>query len=377
MAKNEDKVSIPLSRRIFSPWYHDTLFRYILMILLILTIVFLFYQVAFLLSPVLDFISILFAPIAISFVFYYLFRPTVRLLEKWGCPRSVAIIFMYLIGIILVLILLSYLGPILSEQIKALANTSIDILERYQQTTQGINILGININLEYELRQRLIALMQGAISSFSKGLVDLLSIVTRVATVLAVIPFIVYYLLKEDENFLARFLNWVPSDFGREAAKILKNIDETLSNYINGLAVVGVSVGSMLFVGYLIIGINYALILAVIAIILTSIPYLGPFMAFAPALIVGLSDSLWMALKVSIIFVIVQQAESTFISPQVIGQRLHIHPLTIILLLLAAGTLYGLIGLLLATPAYAMAKVLIENLYKIYRLRYPKIKPKK
>ena len=77
-----------------------------------------------------------------------------------------------------------------------------------------------------------------------------------------------------------------------------------------------------------------------------------------------------MVVKVVIVFLIVQQTEANVISPQVIGQRLNIHPLTIILLLLAAGSLYGLAGLFLVTPLYALAKVLIENLYKIYQWHY-------
>jgi predicted PurR-regulated permease PerM len=101
-----------------------------------------------------------------------------------------------------------------------------------------------------------------------------------------------------------------------------------------------------------------------------TIPFLGPFLAITPALFVGLSDSPFMVFKVLVVFIIVQQLESNVISPQVIGQRLNIHPLTIILLLLAAGSLYGLIGLLLATPVYALAKVLLWNTFQIYNLHY-------
>ena len=92
------------------------------------------------------------------------------------------------------------------------------------------------------------------------------------------------------------------------------------------------------------------------------------------AILVGLSDSPLMVIKVVVVFVIVQQFEANFLSPQVLGQRLNIHPLTIILLLLAAGSLYGLPGLILATPLYALAKVLVENAYKIYQWHYSHLK---
>lgn len=369
-----NKKNTKLLKYSLSPWYYNRFFRYSVAVLLVLSIVFLIYQVNFFLTPFFDFISTLFAPIIISLLFYYLLRPIVRFLERKKVPRIVAIIMIYIGGVIFVALLLSYIGPILSEQIGALINTSIEALEKFQKTSQGFTIGNMTINIESELRQRLITFLQGTASVVSKNFIDFLAIITRVATVLAVIPFIVFYLLKEDEHFLASFLKFVPGDFGKEVTKTLKNVDKTLSNYINGLTIVGLSVGTMLFFGYLIIGVKYALILSFIAIILTSIPYLGPFMAFTPALLIGLSESPAMALKVSIVFIIVLQIESSIISPQVIGHRLHIHPLTIILLLLAAGSLYGLVGLLLATPFYAITKVLLENLYKIYRIRYPKLK---
>ena len=125
--------------------------------------------------------------------------------------------------------------------------------------------------------------------------------------------------------------------------------------------------GGMLFISYIIIDLNYAFILSIIAVIFMTIPFLGPFLSITPAIFVGLSTSSWMVLKVIIVFAIVQQMEANIISPQIIGQRLHIHPLTIILLLLTAGSFFGLAGLFLATPLYALAKVLVENFYQMFR----------
>jgi predicted PurR-regulated permease PerM len=194
-------------------------------------------------------------------------------------------------------------------------------------------------------------------------------ILTRIATILAVIPFIVFYLLKDDQQLTKYLSARTSEEMKNQLIKILNNVDETLSNYIRSLVIVSSSVGIMLFIGYWIIGLKYALILSMIALIFTTIPFVGPFLAISPAIIVALSHSPFMVLKVIGVFVIVQQTESNIISPQIIGQRLHIHPLTLILLLLAAGSIYGLIGLILATPVYAVTKVLATTLYKIYLLR--------
>lgn len=353
-----------------APWYNNRFLYYSLSTLLVLLVILVFYQVAFLLEPILDFISILAAPILISFVFYYLLRPIIYFLEDLNIPRFVSILMIYVLAIILVVFFFAYVGPLLAKQITALADFSVHAFERMKSTSE-INLFGLaKINLNEEIQQRFLGVIQQITGVISQNLLNFVGKVTHIAAVLAVIPFVVFYLLKDDNHFSLSFLRFMPDNFAREVRKILHNIDSTLSEYVQGLVIVSTSVGSMLLVGYLIIGLNYALILAVIALVFTTIPYLGPFLAITPAMLVGLAESPLMALKVIIVFVIVQQLESNLISPQVIGQRLKIHPLTLILLLLAAGSLYGLVGLILATPVYALSKVIIENVYKIYYLRY-------
>lgn len=352
------------------PWYYHSFFQYAVGILLVLTIIWVFYQVGFLLKPVFDFISTLFVPIVISLLFYYLLRPIVYFLEGYGIPRFVTILLIYLLIALFLIFFVAYIGPILTKQVTALANTSVEAWKKAKESSQFFLFRFFNINLNEEIEQRLFSIAQQVTALLSKNILDFLSFITRLATILIVIPFIVFYLLKDDHDFTSSFLRHVPEDFGREVRKILRNMDATLAKYITGVVLVSSSLGALLFIGYLVIGLDYALILSLIAIILTTIPFLGPFLAITPAVLVGLSDSPFMVLKVIIVFIIVQQCESNLISPQIIGQRLNIHPLTIILLLLAAGSLYGLIGLILATPVYALLKVLIDSIFKIYQLHY-------
>lgn len=353
-----------------NPWYHDVFFKYTIGALLVLTILWLFYQVAFLLAPVIALISTLFVPIALSFLFYYLLRPIVYYAERHGIPRFITILIIYCIIALLLIFFIAYIGPILTKQIAELANTSVETWTKVKDSSRSIFFRFFSLNLDQEIEQRLFSMFQYVTSALSKNFLDFISFITRLTAILAVTPFIVFYLLKDDHDFSSAFLRYVPEDFGRETRKILSNMDETLATYINGLVLVSTSLGLLLLIGYMVIGLNYALILSLIAIIFTTIPFLGPFLAIAPALLVGLSESPFMVLKVMVVFIIIQQCESNIISPQIIGQRLKIHPLTIILLLLAAGSLYGLAGLILVTPLYALSKVLVENLYKIYKLHY-------
>lgn len=369
-----EEVEKPASKRIVRQkqhWIYDPFFKYACGILIFLTILLVFSYATSFLSPVIDFISILFVPIALSLMLYYILRPVVNLLErKTKAPRWVIIISIYLIFAILFVFFVAYIGPILINQFTGLTDSSVEMISKMKISAKAIMERVFNLNLDKEIEQRFFYLVEQASGLVSQNALQLISFITRTAVVLAVIPFIVFYLLKDDEEFANDFLTLFPGDFGNEGRKILHNMDQTLSNYIQGLVIVSTCIGVLLFIGYSIIGLNYALVLSLFALIFMTIPFLGPFLSILPALFVGLSDSPFMVVKVFIVFAVVQQIESNVISPLVIGQRLNIHPLTIILLLLAAGSLYGLIGLLLATPLYALVKVLIESLYKIYRLRY-------
>jgi predicted PurR-regulated permease PerM len=243
------------SKRAAVPWYYHPFFKYAIGTLLVLTIIWVFYQVAFFLTPVIDFISTLFVPIVISLLFYYLFRPIVYFFETWRIPRVVTIIFIYLFIALFLVIFFAYLGPILTKQASALANTSVAAWAKVKESSQSflLHFFNVNVNLSNELEQRLFTLAQQVTAALSKNLLDFLAFVTRVATILVVIPFIVFYLLKDDHDFASGFLRHVPEDFGREVRKILRNMDTTLANYITGVVLVSSSLGVLLFVGYLII----------------------------------------------------------------------------------------------------------------------------
>ncbi len=351
------------------PWYLSTYFQYGVACLLILCIIFVFYQVAFLLSPIANFISVLLTPILIACLFYYLLRPCIYLLEKWRIPRVFSIICIYIAIAWVIVLFFAYLVPVIAQQLSALADISVETFEKIKTTLTSILFSLFNINLDQEIQQRFIGFIQQITTLISHNMVDIVSFITRLATILVVIPFILFYLLKDDRDFAKKFSYYFSEEVGIEVNKILYNIDDTISNYVNGMMLVAFSIGGMLLVGYLIIGLDYALILALLAMVFTTIPFLGAFLAITPAILVAFTQSPWMVLKVIITFLIIQQTESNIISPQIIGQRLNIHPLTLILLLVAAGSLYGIVGLILATPVYAITKVLVENFYKIYLIR--------
>jgi predicted PurR-regulated permease PerM len=150
---------------------------------------------------------------------------------------------------------------------------------------------------------------------------------------------------------------------------MLKETGETLSSYIQGQVIVALSVGTLAFVGYLIIDLPFALVMALIVAFTNIIPYVGPILGGAPAVIVALFDSPTKALLVVLIIVIAQQVEGNVLSPLILGKSLDTHPATIIIVLLAAGNLAGILGMVLAVPFYAVVKTIVLNVIKFLQAR--------
>jgi predicted PurR-regulated permease PerM len=124
-----------------------------------------------------------------------------------------------------------------------------------------------------------------------------------------------------------------------------------------------------MFIGFLIIGLEYASLLALIAAFTSVVPYLGPAIAITPALIIAIVTSPIMLLKLIVVWTVVQLIEGKFISPQIMGRNLHIHPITIIFVILTAGNLFGVIGIILAVPGYAVLKVIATHLFDWFKAK--------
>lgn len=151
----------------------------------------------------------------------------------------------------------------------------------------------------------------------------------------------------------------------------MHKIDDALTSYIQGQLIVSVCIGLLLYIGYSIINLDYALTLAFFGMIICVIPFLGPYLAVIPAIIVGLLQDPLMAVWVAVVMIIAQQIEGNLVSPNVMGRALKLHPLTVITVILAAGSIGGLLGMLFAVPLYAVVKTIISHFYHTYQDNQP------
>ena len=151
--------------------------------------------------------------------------------------------------------------------------------------------------------------------------------------------------------------------------KTVKELNETLSAYISSTIVDAVIIRIMSFIAMTIFKQPYSLLLAVFCGITNIIPYVGPFIGAVPAVIVGLFVSPFQALYMALSILVIQQLDGNVIKPLLFGKNMNMHPLTIILVLIGAGSVAGILGMLICIPVYAVIKTLVLNIRKIYLLR--------
>ncbi len=351
-------------------------FRFGYGVLLIFLIILVGTKISFIFQPIFVLVQTLFFPFLLAGVLFYVLRPLVLYLESKKLPRAVSILFIYLAAGGLVTLLVYLLGPIFQKQINSLIKNSPAIIHSVREKVFELQqnpwfsrfLKGTNMNLE-AISESISSQLSNTLSVVGTNIVNFIGIIANIVTIFVTVPFILFYMLKEGEKAPQQILRLLPPLQRKNGRKILADLDAALSSYIQGQVLVSVCVGVMLYIGYLIIGIDYSLILAIVAMFTNVIPFLGPVIAIIPALIVAMLDSPFMIVKVLIVMVIAQQIEGNIISPQIMRKQLAIHPLTIISLLLVAGSLGGVLGLILAVPVYAVLKVIVQHIYRLWKLR--------
>lgn len=350
-------------------WFNGLFYKYSVGIILVLLIILLVYNTASFFSPILWFIAAILLPILFATILYYILRPVVTFLDHW-MPRYLSILLTYLLIGIVATVIAYYIIPFIYLEVEKTSQGKFDSLKT---TLNGF----IEWIKQYTFLSN-VPLIEDTITTYAPKIrdmiysqsVNLIGTLANIAVALVLTPFVLFYFLKDDSLFAKFILRYVPQQFQDEVAKILSEIDGTLEEFIQSQAMIALIVGAIIFVGYLIIGLPHALVLSLFAIFFYVIPFLGTFLSLIPALFVAMSIDFTMTWKTIAVVLLAHLLEANLLTPKIMSMRLKIHPLTIILLLVAAGSLYGLVGLLLVTPAYAITKVIVWNLYKISKLRY-------
>lgn len=349
---------------------------FLLVLLLIGLNIFVFNKISFIFTPLTVLLKTVLLPIILAGVAYYLLNPLVDLLERRKVKRIYGILLLYIIIATLITILLIVVIPLISDQITGLVNSLPQYIEKLDdefdifmgsalsgQLQEWFNVNATNVTSQ--LTEKMTSIVNGTVSSIG----SFVGALTEVLLAIVTLPFILFYLLKDGKRLPGHIVSFLPDKMRTPTLHVMGEMNSQISSYIRGQIIVSFCIGGLLYIGYLIIGLEYSLVLALIAACTAIIPYLGPAIAITPALIVALVTSPVMLLKMIVIWTIVQLIEGKFISPQIMGKSLQIHPITIIFVILTAGNLFGFVGIILAVPGYAVLKVFVTHVFEWFKLR--------
>lgn len=344
----------------------------LLVSLLIFFNIFMLGQISIIFRPVEIILSIVGPPIVFSAIFYYLLSPVVDWLEKKRFTRNTAIAFVFALIILFFIVGINFIVPIIQKQLESL----IENWPTYWNSlmVQLDELLGTEAFtgfMDQLSETSLIGSLSGQASGFLDvtvgGIGSFIGTLTQVGITLFTTPFILYYLLKDGGKVPDNFLKVVPTKIRGNVREILEDINKQISFYVRGQLIVAAAVGIMFWIGFSIVGLDFALTLGIFAGFMNLIPYLGSFLAMIPAVIVAIVDSPFMLVTVLVVFGIEQVLEGRVISPQILGNTLKIHPINIIFLLLVAGRLFGVMGVILAIPGYAVLKIIVSRTFAWYQ----------
>ncbi|MEF3303104.1 AI-2E family transporter [Paenibacillus sp. GYB003] len=346
------------------------LFVTLVYVLLGLAVLYMLLQIKPIIAAAYGFLKAVLAPFLIALIISYVLNPIVRLLNERKVPRTAAVLLIYAVFVTSFTVIVMNLTPIFIKQIGELNEHMPELTMRAQSLFDGLNDNRLPLSVRSGINDALQKAEDG-LSKFISNFVDGIGSTLNMLMVAFIIPFLAFYILKDYQLIEKTVLATVPRAHRHSAIKLVIDIDTALGNYIRGQFIVCLLVGLLAYVGYWLIGMPYALLLASIVAIFNIIPYLGPFFGAAPAIVMASTVSLKMVLLVVFVNFTVQILEGNVISPQVVGRTLHMHPLLIIFALLVGGELAGIIGLILAVPLFAVLKVIVQHIYIYYVHRRP------
>src|SRR5690625_1854539 len=337
----------------------------------------LYSQLDFILRPLFTILSAIITPLVISFILYYLLSPIVDFFEEKGIKRIITIILIYLTIIGLLAWLVIWLVPILQQQLNDLIQSIPQFINTIIEYIRGV-VDDIPLNMDQRNAfeeglnsfENIETMIMDFLSQGFSGVTSVISSVTNAFVIVLMVPVILFFFLKDGSMFIRGFMDKIPPGRRRDISAILKAIDTQVGSYIKGQIIVAMVNGTLMFIGFSIINLNYSGILAVAGGILSFIPYLGPTLTFIPAAVIALMDSFWMVAQLAIVWAVIQFIEGNLVEPNILGRRLNVHPVTIIFILLIMGELLGLIGMILGVPIYAIIKVLVTYIFQRFKLRY-------
>lgn len=290
--------------------------------------------------------------------------------KKGKALRIISVWIVYLVAISLITLAVVYLVPAVKDSAVEFKNNLPANLEKSQAVLAKFGI-SVDVNIEQELKELVTKFLSqdGSISSLWNKVMEGANAVLNI--ILGII--ISIYILLDKENFLEGWRKFIGACFNKKKSdKIFEFCDyvtKTFNKFIVGKLVDSLIIGLIAYIGFLIMGIKYRLIFAIIIGITNIIPYFGPIMGAVPVGILVFLYNPPMTIPVLIFIFVLQQFDGNILGPMVLGDAIGVKPVEIILAIIVGGAIGGVLGMFLAVPTYV---VIADSIKKLIESGYSK-----
>jgi predicted PurR-regulated permease PerM len=320
-----------------------------------------------------DVIQVLFwviiSPIIFGVFLFYILKPLNRIFTKMGMKSSIAATITILIAATILGFVGRYFGKYLTEQVYYLKELIANEIEQQNIIAMGEEYLkdssvrGFIENISRGLMGYIKFLYSNLREIFNKGMMIFSNIL--------LVILVTFFLLKDGNEFKPLVLKYAPIKYKELVGEILDDGNAVLSTYIIGQATVALSLATMIFIGYKIIGMPSALLFSFTTFILAFIPFVGFLISMVIPYIIATTIGISMLIKITILFIVAQTLKGRVVVPFIMGRIMKIHPITDIFLVVGAATLGGPIAAFCIVPVYSLIKLILKKLHEKKLLSFP------
>ncbi len=321
-------------------------------------------------------------PFIVGLLLGYIILPLVNFLDRNmvvalrspKLSRAIAIVIVYLIAILIISVIVAFLIPLLSDQLQNfeyrmpyLISQAGKLLRRWLDEYQSSIPIDVElpIDLEKVVSDNLTRLSTELGRTVQEGVRQTITVITTtISFVLGIIliPIWLFYVLLDEYKARRSVLGMIPRAHRPDARNIYLIVDNVLGSYLRGQLLLGVSIGAMSMIALVIIGVEPALLLSIIAGLMEMLPWIGPIIALVIASFVALIQAPIKALWTVVAFLIIQQLESNILAPQIAGNAVRLHPALVMFVIIIGNEIAGIWGMLLIVPLTAVLRDVIRYL---------------
>lgn len=299
----------------------------------------------------------------VAIMFASLIDPFADWFSKRRIPRGLAVLAVYTILAGIASVVLILLIPIIIEQSGQLVSK---LGVSYQDITDSLGqfrAFSESHGLADSVQDTINGFQQGISSSFSSVFSTVKGFFGSIAAMLIVFV-LTFYMVSEEDSMRKYFKNFAPVEYQPYIAQLLTRMQQKIGAWLRGQLILGFVVGVAVYIGLKLLGVEYALLLALIAGLFEIIPYVGPIFSLIPTAIIGFAQSPILGIAVVILYLIIQQIENNILVPKIMQKATGLNPIFSILALLIGVKVAGFAGAILAIPIATMIAVATEDIFK-------------